>query len=137
MKRTQIFICAIVLVLAASCKTQEDIRREQTVMNLNEEIQQTKKTAASGNSRFTAIEEQMNRINGQVEESNHNTSNLAKENKQLHERLNKIEEDNKKQVEYLKALTEKVNNQSDYIEEVIESLKKLSEKQPEEKPKKK
>lgn len=137
MKRSQIIICAFILVLVASCKTQEDIRREQTVQNLNEEIQQTKKSAASGNSRFMAIEEQMSRLNGQVEESNHHSSKLAQENKQLQDRLAKMEEDNKKQVEYLKALTEKVNNQSDYIEEVIESLKKLSDKQPEEKPKKK
>lgn len=137
MKRSQIFICALVLVLAVSCKTQEDIRREQTVQNLNEEIQQTKKTTASGNSRFMAIEEQVNRLNGQIEESNHNSSKLAQDNKQLHERLSSIEEANKKQVEYLKALTEKVNNQSDYIEEVIASLAKLSEKPASEKPAKK
>ena len=141
MKSSQVIICAFILVLVASCKTQEDIRREQTVQNLNEEIQQTKKTTASGNSRFTSIEEQMSRLNGQVEESNHNSSKLYQENKQLTERIAKMEEDNKKQVEYLKALTEKVNNQSGYIEEVIESLKKLSENKSEnkfdEKPKKK
>jgi TolA-binding protein len=128
MKRTQIFICALVLVVAASCKTQEDIRREQTVQNLNEEIKETKKTAANGNSRFNSIEEQMNRINGQVEEANHNSSKIAQDNKQLQDRITSLEDANKKQVEYLKALTEKVNNQSGYIEEVIASLAKLSEK---------
>ena len=99
MKLSQIIICAFILVLAASCKTQEDIRREQTVQNLNEEIQQTKKTTANGKSRFMAIEEQMSKLNGQVEESNHNSSKLYQENKQLQDRIARIEEDNKKQVE--------------------------------------
>ncbi|MBC7713389.1 MAG: tetratricopeptide repeat protein [Rhizobacter sp.] len=133
MKRSQIFICSLILLLAASCKTQEDIRREQTVQNLNEEVQQTKKTTANGNSRFNAIEEQMNRLNGQIEESNHNSSKQAQENKQQSDRIAALEEANKKQVEYLKALTEKVNNQSGYIEEVIASLAKLS-KESAEKP---
>jgi septal ring factor EnvC (AmiA/AmiB activator) len=128
MKRTQMFICALMLVTFAGCKTQEDIRREQTVQNLNSEIQETKKTAASGNSRFQAIEEQLQRMTGQVEEANHNRAQSLKENQQLAERITALEEANKKSVEYLKALTEKVNNQSGYIEEVIASLAKLSEK---------
>lgn len=128
MKRSQIFICALLLVTFAGCKTQEDIRREQTVQNLNSEIQETKKTAASGNTRFQTIEEQMQRLTGQVEESNHNRAQTLKENQQLSERITALEEANKKSVEYLKALTEKVNNQSGYIEEVIASLAKLSEK---------
>lgn len=115
-------------ILFVGCKTQEDVRREQTVQNLNEEIQQTKKTTANGNSRFLAIEEQVSRLNGQLEEAHHNRTQAILENKQLQERITSLEENHKKQVEYLKALTEKVNNQSGYIEEVIASLAKLAEK---------
>ncbi|MBY0415848.1 MAG: tetratricopeptide repeat protein [Bdellovibrionales bacterium] len=132
MKRSQIFICALPVVLISvlftGCKTQEDIRREKTVENLNEEIQQTKKNTASGNSRFMAIEEQVSRLSGQIEEMSHASSQTAKENQQFQSRLTNLEETNKKQVEYIKELTEKVNNQSGYIEEVIASLAKLSEK---------
>jgi TolA-binding protein len=140
MKRSQIFICALMLLLVSACKTQEDIRRERTVETLNEEIQQTKKSTASGNSRFMAIEEQVARLNGQLEELSHSKSQSTKENQQLNDRLNALEETNKKQVEFIKALTEKVNNQSGYIEEVIASIAKLSERQsqaPEAKPAKK
>ena len=119
MKSSRLILIALSLMVLSSCKTQEDIRREKTVENLNEEIQQTKKTALSGNSRFMSIEEQLSRLTGMVEESNHSKS-------QLNERINTLEEANKKQVEYLKALTEKVNNQSGYIEEVIETLSKLN-----------
>lgn len=137
MKRSQIFICALLLLVVSACKTQEDIRRERTVETLNEEVQQTKKTTANGNSRFMAIEEQVSRLNGQIEEMNHGKTQSSKENQQLQERINMLEEANKKQVEYLKALTEKVNNQSGYIEEVIASLAKLSEKPAEAKSSKK
>lgn len=119
MKSSRLILITLSLLALSSCKTQEDIRREKTVENLNEEIQQTKKTALSGNSRFMSIEEQLSRLTGMVEESNHSKS-------QLNERINTLEEANKKQVEYLKALTEKVNNQSGYIEEVIETLSKLN-----------
>lgn len=128
MKRSQILICALLLVTFTGCKTQEDIRRERTVEALNEEIQQTKKNTASGNNRFQAIEEQMSRLTGQVEEANHNRAQSIKDNQALNDRITALEDANKKQVEYLKALTEKVNNQSGYIEEVLEKLKALSER---------
>lgn len=128
MKRSQILICTLLLVTFAGCKTQEDIRRERTVETLNEEIQQTKKQTASGNSRFQAIEEQVSRLTGLLEEANHNRAQSIKDGQALNERINMLEEANKKQVEYLKALTDKVNNQSDYIEEVLEKLKALSER---------
>ena len=128
MKRSQILICALVMLSITACKTQEDIRREQTVQSLNEEVQETKKSTANGNARFMAIEEQMQRLTGQVEEASHTRAQSLKDSQQLQERIAALEEANKKQVEYLKALTEKVNNQSGYIEEVIASLAKLSEK---------
>lgn len=133
MKRTQMLICALMLLGFAGCKTQEDIRRERTVETLNEEVQQSKKNAATGNSRFMAIEEQMARLNGQLEEVSHAKAQSDKANLQLQDRLQALEDAHKKQVEYIKELTEKVNNQSGYIEEVIASLAKLSEKPSESK----
>ncbi len=118
MKSTNMILVTLILLVFAGCKTQEDIRREKTVDNLNEEIKQTKMTALSGNARFNALEDQLAKLTGMVEESNHSKS-------ALNERLNMLEETNKKQVEFIKALTEKVNNQSGYIEEVIETLAKL------------
>lgn len=126
MKGQSILLLSFLLLSLTACKTQEDIRRERTVENLNEQIQQTQKTTASAASRFNTIEEQVSRLNGQVEEMAHQRAQALKESQNLNERLNSLEETNKKQVEYIKALTEKVNNQSDYIEEVIASLEKLS-----------
>ncbi len=134
MKGQSTLLAAIVLLSLVSCKTQEDIRRERTVENLNEQIQQTQKTTASASSRFNTIEEQLARMNGQVEDMSHQRAQTIKEGQNLNERLNALEDANKKQVEYIKALTEKVNNQSGYIEEVIATLAKLTN---EDKPSKK
>ena len=132
--QSTLLLIALTLTLSA-CKTQEDIRRERTVENLNEQIQQTQKSTAGVSSRFTSLEEQLARLNGQVEELGQQRAQALKDNQALNQRLNEMEEGHKKQVEYLKALTEKVNNQSGYIEEVIETLAKLTKE--EERPSKK
>lgn len=129
MKRFSIFSLLLLAIFFSGCKTQEDIRRERTVEKMNEEIQQTKSVTQSANNRFGTLEEQINRLTGQIEEANHAKNQALEENKNLSQRVNLLEETSKKQVEYLKALTEKVNNQSDYIAEVLESLKKISAEQ--------
>ena len=126
--QSTLLLIALTLTLSA-CKTQEDIRRERTVENLNEQIQQTQKSTAGVSSRFTSLEEQLARLNGQVEELGQQRAQALKDNQALNQRLNEMEEGHKKQVEYLKALTEKVNNQSGYIEEVIETLAKLTKEE--------
>lgn len=132
--QTTLLLIALTFTLSA-CKTQEDIRRERTVENLNEQIQQTQKSTAGVSQRFNTIEEQLARLNGQMEELNHQRAQTVKDNQALNQRLTTLEETNAKQVEYIKALTEKVNNQSGYIEEVIATLEKLTKE--EEKPSKK
>ena len=132
MKHSHVLFSSLLILLTfAGCKTQEDIRREKTektVENLNEQIQQTQKTAASGNTRFSSIEEQLSRLNGQIEDMSHGKGQSDKNLQVLNDRINQLEETNKKQVEYIKALTEKVNEQGGYISEVVSSLAKLSEK---------
>lgn len=132
--RHTLLIAAFTLTLGA-CKTQEDIRRERTVENLNEQIQQTQKSSANNSARFSSIEEQVQRLSGQVEELSHQRAQSLKDNQDLSKRLTTMEETNVKQVEYIKALTEKVNNQSDYIAEVISTLEKMNKEA--EKPSKK
>lgn len=127
MKRSIVFLSTISVLLITGCKTQEDIRRERTVETLSEEIQQSKKTAVNSNSRFQTLEEQISRLQGQIEEANHAKNQALTANQQLAQRIQILEETSAKQIEFIKAMTEKVNNQSGYIEEVIDSLKELKE----------
>jgi len=132
MKSLSPIVLITLLISLNACKTQEDIRREKTVDNLNEQVAQTQKSTANANSRFSALEEQVAKINGAIEESNHNNQQEIKDSALLKERLTNLEETNKKQTEFIRALNEKVQEQSKYIEEVIKSLQTLSEQKSKE-----
>lgn len=125
--RLVILLSFIGLMTFVSCKTQEDIRREKTVENLNEQVAQTQKNTANASSRFTAIEEEMAKLNGKIEESAHNKQIENKDISTIKERLVNLEDTNKKQTEFIKALNDKIQDQSKYIEQVISSLKSISE----------
>lgn len=131
MKRNQLAICVCILLTLTACKTQEDIRREKSVENLNEQVAQNQKNTASTNGRFMAIEEQVAKLTGQVEEVTHNKQQDIKEVALLKERLVNMEETNKKQNDYIKSLDEKIQDQSAYIDQVIKSLSNLTDQQKE------
>lgn len=131
MKRLQLVLFLSFLITLTSCKTQEDIRREKTVENLNEQVAQTQKSTASASARFNALEESVAKLTGQIEESSHYRQQESKDAAQLKERLANLEETNKKQTEFMKALNEKIQEQSTYIEQVIKSLNTYTEQQKE------
>lgn len=128
MKNLQYLLILSLPFALLSCKTQEDIRREKTVENLNEQVAQTQKSTASASSRFTAIEEEMAKLSGKIEETSHNRQQEQKDAANIKERLANLEETNKKQTEFIKALNEKIQDQSKYIEQVISSLSSMTEK---------
>lgn len=131
MKRLQSTLFFTFVIILSSCKTQEDIRRDKSVENLNEQVSQTQKSTANTSGRFTTIEDQLARLNGQLEESAHNKQQEIKDVTFLKERLNSLEETNKKQNEAIKALNEKIQDQSTYIEQVIKSLSSITEEKKE------
>lgn len=128
MKKSLNIICLISLLAFVSCKTQEDIRREKAVESLNEELQQTKKSTFTGNTRLNSVEEQLAKVTGLTEEMAHNKAQVLKDNQALNERIVALEENQKRQSEILKTLSEKTVEQQTYIAEVLSELKKLSEK---------
>jgi TolA-binding protein len=132
MKRLSLIATIAILFTVTACKTQEDIRREKTVDSLNEQVAQTAKSTANANSRFTALEEQMAKLTGMIEENSHKGQQEAKESATVKERLAALEETNKKQTEYMRALNEKVQEQSKYIEDVTKALTALSEQKEKE-----
>lgn len=127
MKRFQLVLFLSLVITLTSCKTQEDIRREKSVESLNEQVALTQKNTANASARFTALEEQLAKITGQIEESSHNKQQDIRDIALLKERLSNLEETTKKQTEFIKALNEKIQEQSTYIEQVIKSLSNLTD----------
>jgi len=132
MKSLSLFATLAMLISLTACKTQEDIRREKTVEVLNEQVAQTQKSTANANARFNALEEQLAKLTGQLEEASHRGQQESKESASIKERLGALEETNKKQTEYMKALNEKLQEQSKYIEDVNKALTALSEQKEKE-----
>jgi len=128
MKTNQSILLLFLLISFASCKTQEDIRREKSVESLNEQVAITQKNTASASARFLSIEEQLSKLSGQSEELAHNRQQEIRDFAMFNERLNTLEEANKKQIEYIKTLNEKIQDQTAYIDQVIKSLNSLVDK---------
>lgn len=126
MKNTSLIFILSLLILA-SCKTQEDIRREKTVENINEQLAQTQKSTANASNRFQNLEEQVSRMSGTVEEVAHTRAQDQKEIAALKDRAALLEETTKKQMEIIRALNEKVHEQTKYLEQVTKSLSGMSE----------
>lgn len=137
MKRLSLIASLALLFTFTACKTQEDIRREKTVEVLNEQVAQNAKSAANANARFTALEEQLAKLHGQIEEANHGKQQEMKDSSTIKERLATLEETNKKQTEYMRALNEKLQEQTKYIEDVTKALATLSEQKEKERDSKK
>ncbi|MGZ3807314.1 MAG: tetratricopeptide repeat protein, partial [Bacteriovorax sp.] len=96
------------------------------------QVAQTQKSTANANARFQALEEQLTKLTGLVEESAHNRQQEIKENALLKERMQNLEESNKKQNDYIRSLNEKMQDQSKYIEQVVKSLSSLNEQKEKE-----
>lgn len=137
MKQLSLPLILSLLITFSACKTQEDIRREKTVENLNEQVVQSQKNTANASVRFSTIEEQLSKITGQVEETSHYRQQEIKDVALLKERLQALEETSKKQTEFLRGLNEKLQEQSKYIDQVIKSLTLLNEQKEKESSKKK
>jgi TolA-binding protein len=127
MKSRSLLLIPVFLILF-SCKTQEDIKRDKTVENINEQLSQTQKSTAGTNTRFQNLEEQVSKMAGTLEEVSHARSQDQKDLVTLKDRLTVSEEINKKQNEYIKELNDKILEQTKYIEQVIKSLSGLSER---------
>ncbi len=130
MQRNKILSCAMLLSVALinqSCKTQADIQRDRTVENLNQQVVNSQKTNANATLRMLAIEEQVQKLTGMIEDAQYKNNEGNKENIALKEKVATLEENNRKQNEAIKLLAEKVSEQTKYLEEVVKSLTVISE----------
>lgn len=109
------------------CKTQEEIAQGQMVENLNLQVSESQKLTAESTVRMQQLEERMNNITGQVEESGHqrqtSTQNQIKE---LKDKLVLIEERNKTLNTDVANIKKSLEEQRVYLDKVLKSLTKIS-----------
>lgn len=132
-KNSSLHLIALSLMILATqgCKTQADIQRERTVETINQQLVQNQKTNANSNLRLQAIEEQVQRLTGLVEDTQQKKNETDKENVSLKDKVSMLEENNRKQNEAIRMLAEKVAEQTKYLEDVVKALNTMSEQKSE------
>ena len=130
MRRELKFLAICSLIVFASCKTQEEIQREQMVDNLSIQMVENQKLTAGSKVRLQNIEERLGMITGQFEDTNHNTKELiTKEVQLLREKVLLLEEKDKSNSEALNLnqkklaeIEEKLRQQDKYLKKVLATL---------------
>ena len=120
-------ILPLILLVLVSCKTREDIAREQLVDNIATQMQDSQTVTADISSRIQAMEERLATVTGEVEEGDYKTKQtFSVKILQLEERLSVVEEGQKTTNETIETLKIQLAQQDKYLKEVLGTLKKLS-----------
>jgi len=132
MKKTLIFIFTI--VLSGCFQTTEEIRREQRVSQVDQELQQSRVHVAEMTTQQRELQDQVNALNGKIEEILHQKNQLtdgqiSQITQLLTGQKTEIEQlklESKKQNDTIVELNEKLKIQTAYLQEVTQGLDLLS-----------
>lgn len=120
-------ILLLLIVSFNSCKTQEEIAQGQMVETLNLQVSESQKLTAEATVRMQQLEERMNSITGQVEESGHQQKmTVQNQIKELKDKLIVVEENNKSLNTEVASLKTSMEEQKAYLDKVLKSLTKMS-----------
>ncbi len=128
-KKSWALTALISLSFFTSCKTREDIVREQMINNMSMQMQDGQKLNADFSVRLQGIEDRLNSLSGNIEETQHTTNvTMSERIKTLEEKLTILETTQASQTESLESINKEVAAQKEYIQEVLGTLKTLSQK---------
>jgi TolA-binding protein len=114
------------LVLFGSCKTQEEIQREQMVDNLSIQMVENQKLTASSKVRLQNIEERLGMLTGKVEDTNHSTKQqLTSEVQLLRDKVVLLEERDKSNQSTMDITQKRLTGIEDQLVKQDKYLKKL------------
>lgn len=128
-KKSWAFATIVSLTLFASCKTREDIVREQMVDNMSLQMQDGQKLNADFSVRIQNMEDRLNDLSGKLEEGQHDSkASIDDKIKTIQEKITILETTQTKQTQSLDTLHKEIAAQKEYIQEVLGTLKKISQK---------
>ena len=118
----KITLPVLFLLLLTSCKTTEEIRREQLVDNLSIQVGQSQKIATDTLSKLQELEERMNKMTGNWEETH--IQKAQSQGEQLQDLSSRVTELETK-LNILQDIQDKLEEQNKFIKGVTKSLKRL------------
>jgi TolA-binding protein len=117
-------------LLLVSCKTTEDIQREQMIDNLSMQMVQTQKLTAETSIKLQSLEDRINQLTGKLEEADHQQQTVlgdAENNKKLQEEREKGFQTTVQSLEAkVTELNAVVEEQKSFINKVLKSLNKMA-----------
>lgn len=127
-----LFSYLVIIFIFSSCfKTAEEIKREQEI---DQQINQSSKTIAELTNTISQLKEQITSTSGQIEEIDYKRQRKDQEQSQsfeskvtqLIEQVNILTQDNKELKEKVSKLESDINGQKKYIKNVNSTLKQIS-----------
>lgn len=111
----------LILLFLVSCKTQEDIKREEVVDTMAAQMSQNQKISAQYTSRALELEEKLTKMVGDIDAREH--QNFQTTSQELIVSKKNID-DLKKDLDLLKL---QILEQKEYLEKILSSLSKMGE----------
>ena len=110
-------------LVLSSCKTTEQIRREQLVDSMSTQLKSMQTTNAQVTSKMRRIEEKLSRVNGIAEEREHQTQlNSSVKISTLEDRLGLMERKNTLIEKDLRSMKAQLASQKKYLDRVLKTL---------------
>lgn len=134
----KIIVATFILVALVSCKTQEEIQREQMIENLAVQMVDNQKLAAESTVKIQSLEEEINQLQGNLATQSHESQvTVGSRLSDLETRIKIIENQNLDQNASLEKLQSSLEAQKEYIDKVLQTLKGITAKKKTTRAKKK
>jgi TolA-binding protein len=126
MKSTLVFFMLMTFLLSA-CQTTEDIKRDQKIDGLSQQLVQAQKLNADTILRMQEMEERFSQVSGMIEESKHEGQQEEEGKlKEIRESIQFLEENINANNKLLQKTLKDLEEQKKFIEQLTQTLKKLS-----------
>ena len=117
------------LLLLGSCKTQEEIQREQLVDSLSLQMVQGQKNSGENLVRLEELQTNIIKMKGDIEEKNHLANqNTTEQLKLMQDRMTLVEESNKSMQETLTKTQQQLAEQKTFLNKVLKTLEGAGKK---------
>ncbi|MCK5072333.1 MAG: tetratricopeptide repeat protein [Bacteriovoracaceae bacterium] len=122
-----VLLPVIMLVALFSCKTSEQIQREQLIDNIAQQMVQLQKLSTDQELKMQEIEQRLSQLTGTVEEKSHKRELSREDNiKRLKEDVELLKEKHQNAIDQLKENQEELTAQKKYLDKVLQTLGKIS-----------
>lgn len=128
MKKTSLLTTLSLMTLmgaTVSCKTQEQIEREQKINTMSVQMQQNQKLNADAIAKMQEMQDSVLLVQGQFEEF---SNTKGQQIEAVNGKITKLEEQNTALTDEVTKLTARIEEQDKYIKEVLALLKKKESK---------